>query len=154
MENKRDITPITISYNAVIKRIDRHTGEVLDVEKIHNLVVTAGKERIRDYIAGLSTVDFSNIAIGEGTTASNVADTALETEAVRAVGAKTYPASNQVKYSKVFSFASGESFSITEAGLVDSAVELGSVLLNRLVFAVKAVDVDTDLSVAITITIN
>jgi len=65
MENKRDITPITISYNAVIKRIDRHTGEVLDVEKIHNLVVTAGKERIRDYIAGLSTVDFSNIAIGQ-----------------------------------------------------------------------------------------
>jgi len=154
MEKKLDKTVVALSYNAVIKRIDRSSGKVLEEETIHNLVVNDGKERVRDLIAGLSTGAFSYIGIGESAVAPSATDSALGNESTRASATKSYPSTSQVKYEKVFSFASGESYSITEAGLFDSATVSGSTMLNRLTFGAKAVDADTDLSVAITISVN
>lgn len=145
---------ILVLDNVCIRRIDKRTGKILDEETLHNLVVTTGKERIRDLIGEASAVGFTYMAIGEGAVSPSASDVALGNEVERESATVTYPASNQVKYEKVFNFTSGESYTITEAGLFDTAVESGSTMLNRLTFSGKAVDVDTDLSVTITITIS
>jgi len=140
-------------YNAVIKRIDNRTGIVLDEEKIHNLVVNDGLNLVRNWMAGDAVDNPTAIAIGEGAVAPANGDTALGNESTRASATVTKPEAYKVKYEKVFTFGSGESYTITEAGLFDSAVESGSTMFNRLTFSGKGVDADTDLSISITITV-
>ena len=141
-----------ITDNVVIKRIDNITGKVLDEETYHNLIVDAGLARIADLIGKLSTTGFEYIAIGEGAVAPANGDTALGSESVRESATISQPTSVQTRYVKVFTFGSGVSYNITEAGLFDAA-SVGT-MLNRLTFASKAVDSNTDLSVTITITVS
>lgn len=152
MKKKLDKQVLSLTYNAVIKLIDKKTGKIKSQETLHNLIVTAGKTRVRDLIGGASSTGFTYIALGTGTTDPAVGNTALETEVKRASATVTYPASNQVKYEKVFTWGSAESYTVTEAGLFDSASS--GTMLNRLEFAGKSVDIDTDLSVTITISIS
>ena len=150
MSNKKQEKKLVeVEDNVVIKRIDNITGEVLEEEKYHNLIVDAGLNRVADLIGDLSDAGFTFIAIGEGVVAPANGDTALGTEQKREAAIVSKPASNQVKYEKLFTFGSGESFNITEAGLFDLAV--AGTMLNRLTFPAKAVDFNTDLSVIITI---
>lgn len=150
-KRKMDEKVLGLTYNVEIKRIDNRTGEVLDVEEKHNLVVTDGLNRVRDLIGKQSTSGFDYIAIGEGTTAPALGDSALQTEQSRELATISTPANGQVKFEKVFTFGTGESYSITETGLFDA--NTAGTMLNRLTFASKAVDINTDLSVAITITV-
>lgn len=143
---------IKFNYNAIIKRIDRNTGKVLDTEKIHNLLVNDGLNLVRNWLAGDAINNPSVIAIGEGTTTPANADTSLESEVTRATATITKPENYQVQYYKLFTFGSGESYTITEAGLFDSVTVSGSTMLNRLTFSAKNVDADTNLSITITIT--
>jgi hypothetical protein len=142
---------IRIRGKVNVKLMDLH-GNVINEETKDNLIVDSGLDGIADLLDGTSSNAFDYIAIGEGTTAPVVGDTTLENESKRELANVSQPSSNQVEYTKVFSFASGESFNITEAGVLDSA-SVG-VLLNRLTFTAKAVDVTTTLSVTITITID
>ena len=151
MSKRIDEKVLGLKYNVEIKRIDNRTGEIIDSEVFHNLVVTAGLNRVRDLIGKASTSGFDYIAIGEGAVAPALSDTALGTEQARELATITFPANGQVKYEKVFTFGTGESFSITETGLFDASS--AGTMLNRLTFASKAVDLNTDLSVTITITV-
>ncbi len=56
-------------------------GEV--VQEIKNLVVTAGKGWIADRMQGVTAGVMTHMAIGTGTTAADVAQTALVTEVAR-----------------------------------------------------------------------
>jgi len=154
MNKKLDVNLLNVTYNAVIKEINKKTGEIKSEEKIHNVIVASGIQAIRDFIGGASTSNFSHIAIGEGTTGSQTTDIELENEIIRELASITYPENNQVKYEKIFTFGSGEEYSITETGLFNSETISGSIMLNRLVFSTKSVDSDTDLSVSITISIS
>ena len=143
----------SVKDNVRIQRVCNMTGDVLDDETYHNLIVDSGLTRLADLIGKFSTSGFDNIAIGTGAVAPTNGDTTLGTESKRAVATSiTKSASNQVQYQHLFTFVSGESFNITEAGLFDAGVS--GTMLNRLTFAGKSVDVNTDLSVTITITIN
>ena len=143
-----------IKYNAVIRRLNRHTGEILDEERIHNIVVDDGLERVSKRLFANTEDFYDYIAIGTGATAAQATDTALETEVTREQATVSYEASFKAKFEKVFTFGSGEAYTITEAGIFDDSVASGSGMFNRLVFTGKAVDSDTSLSVTITITVG
>lgn len=142
-----------LKYNAIIERINNNTGEVIDREKIHNLVVDDGLQRVAELLGGIIATAFSTIAIGEGAVAPANGDTELGNESERETATVTYPTSTQVRFAKVFTFGSGVTYSITEAGIFDSLTPSGSTIFNRLTFSTKSVDADTDLSITITITI-
>lgn len=141
-----------LSFNAVIKRIDKYTGKVLEEEKVHNIITNLGLERIVKLLGGISTTAYNSMAIGTSATAETASDVALGVEVIRATPTISYVADYKVKFEKLFSFGSGESYTITEAGLFDSLTPSGSIIFNRLTFTGKAVDSNTDLSVVITIT--
>lgn len=143
---------IKLIGNVILERRTKD-GEVIDREELKNLVVNAGKEVIAKLINGVSSQAFTAIGIGEGSTSPVVGDTALESEVEREVATKAYEASYKATFEKTFEFGSGVSYSITEAGVFDSAVASGSLMLDRFTFAVKAVDADTDLYVKVTITV-
>jgi len=138
----------------VIIETRKKDGIVIEREELDNLLVDSGLERVVKLLSGVSAVDFTHIAIGTGTTAAANDDTALETEIVRAEAddGGSYEADYKAVWEKTFSFGSGESYSITEAGVSDSATVSGSVLLDRFVFAAKEVDADVDLYIKITVT--
>lgn len=149
-------TKLVLKGEAIIERREKFTGKVLEREKVHNLIVNTGKERVAKLIGNTesSLSAFGYIAIGTGSTAPNASDTSLETEVTRASGSPSYEASYKCIFEKTFEFGSGESYSITEAGVSDGASETGSTLLDRFTFSAKAVDADTDLYVKITITVS
>lgn len=140
---------------AIIERRTKE-GKVLDRETARNLIVNTGKERVAKLIgdleSGLSA--FSAIGLGTGTTAVVAGDTSLETEVTRALATKAYEASYKATFEKTFDFGSGESYSITEAGLFDSISESGSTMLDRFVFSAKEVGTEVDLYIKITITVS
>ncbi len=147
-------TGFKLKGQAVIREIDSMTGKILSEEIVDNLIVNAGLERVARLLGGVSTDVFTHIAIGTGTTAAATGDTALETEYTRAAAAIAYEASYKSIFEKTFTFSSGTSENITEAGLTDDAVVSGSVLLDRFVFSAKAVTAASNLYIKITITVS
>lgn len=143
-----------IKYNAVIRRINAHTGDVIDEERIHNIVVNNGLERVARRLFANTLNYFEHVAIGTNNTAAAATDAALGNEVKRALATVSYVASYKAQFDKVFTFNTGESYTITEAGIFDSLTPAGSTMFNRLVFTGKSVDQDTSLSVTITITIG
>jgi len=142
--------------DVVIER-RKKDGTVIDREEIKNLIVNSGKERVAKLIAegvGTGLTGFSYLALGTGTTAPVATNTSLETEVTRELATVGYEASYKATFEKTFDFGTGESYSITEAGVGDSASATGDTLLDRFVFSAKSVDVDTDLYVKVTITVS
>ncbi len=152
MKKKRE--GFKLKGTAIIERRRKDGSTIGTPEIIENLIVNDGLERVAKLIGGVSTDFYTHIAIGTGTTSAAAGDSALETEYSRAAAAIAYEASYKIKFEKTFSFASGVSENITEAGLTDDAVVSGSVLLDRFTFSAKAIDGDTDLYIKITITIS
>jgi hypothetical protein len=132
-------------------------GTVIAREEKKNLIVTSGKNKVADLIGVISTgvQGFTHMAIGESITGDvvDVADVALETE-VKRVAPTISQLNNQVIFEHTFSFDTGEAFGIKEAGIFDSITPIGSIMLNRVIFSEKNVDVDTDLYVKFTITVS
>ena len=142
-----------IIENWELIRIDKFTGEVIDKESFCNTIVNNGLERISKLINGESSTYFRALAIGTGTTAVTNSDTSLETEYARETATLSYEADYKAKFSKTFSFGSGVSENITEAGVFDNATASGSTMLARTVFSAKAISSSVDLMVSATITV-
>ena len=130
-------------------------GKILKKIEISNTVVNSGLERIAKLLNGVSSTNFSYIGIGEGTTAVTNSDTALETEVEReqADSGGTYEADYKAIFEKTFTFSSGDSYAITEAGIFDQASASGSTMLDRFTFSALNVGASTDLYVKITVTV-
>ena len=147
---------ITLKGDMVIER-RRKDGTVIDKEEVKNLIVNTGKERVAKLIGILETgiVGFTHIGIGESGTGDSVAvgDTGLVSESVRESATRSYEASYKAVFENTFTFATGVSYGIKEAGLFDGATPTGSVMLDRFLFSEKLVDSDTDLYIKITITV-
>lgn len=145
-EKKKPDLDLDLKVNITIKTINNVTGQIKETREIHNIIVTTGKSRVAQLLNGVSTNFFEYIGIGTGTTSEVVGDTALESEVVRSLATTSEDPSGTTKWTKVFTFSSGESYSITETGIFDQAVSSGSVMFNRSTFTALPVDVDTDLS--------
>lgn len=144
---------IVLKGEALICRKNHTTGEIIDSEIIKNLVVNTGKTRIAYRLYSNAYTAFTVIAIGEDATAAAAGNTALGSEVERQTATTAYEADYKATFEYTFSFSSGESYSIVEAGLFDSLTASGSTMLDRLTFTAKDVDVDTDLYIKITMTV-
>lgn len=135
-----------------IKTVNRETGEVISEEK-QNTIVNVGLERIAKLLFDVDTpAYFRAIGIGTDNTAVTNSDTVLGAEFDRELGVATYVASYIGKLTKTFTFGSGVSQTITEAGIFDSDTVSGSTMLARVVFAGKSISSLIDLIVEAEIT--
>jgi len=135
----------------LVETRDIYTGEVLDRELKKNLVVTAGLVEAIKLIGGVAATAFNAIAIGTGTTGALAGDTTLETEVEREAVTAAYEATAKITFEKTFEFASGDSYAITEAGILNTT-DSGGDLFNRVTFTAKNVTSDISLYVKFTIT--
>lgn len=140
--------------NWKVTRVDNITGKILDTEEICNTIVDDGLERVAKLINNVDGTYFRALAIGTGVTAEQSTDVALQTEFTRALATLSYEASFKAKFTKTFSFGSGVAEDITEAGIFDSSIESGSVMLARTTFPAKSVSSSIDLIVTATITVS
>ena len=143
-----------IIENWKIDRVDNNTGEILDSEEFCNLIVNNGLERVARLINGDSSTYFRALAIGTGATAATNSDSALETEFTRELATLSYEASYKAKFTHTFTFGTGVSETITEAGIFDSATVSGSTMLARLTFTGKDVSPLVSLIITATVTVS
>ena len=121
------------------------------VQEVDNLVVTAGKSFVASRMKDATATAMTHLAIGTGTTAAAVGNTALVTEATRQALTSTTVSTNEVAY--VASFAAGTGTgAITEAGLLNAAS--GGTLLCRTVFSVVNKGADDSMTITWTITVS
>ena len=140
--------------NWKLTTIDRFSGQIIDERNICNTIVNDGLERMADLlIDNGSPTNFKALAIGTGTTAVTNSDTSLETEYTRELATLSKDSVYVAKFYKVFTFGSGVSEDITEAGIFDNAIASGSKMLARLVFSALSISADVDLIVSATVTV-
>lgn len=118
--------------NVTICKIDATTGRIVDVVRRHNLVPTAGRNLLRDFLAGDGPAALSHVALGTGTTAPAATDTALQNEIFRdAITQKVKDVAKlTVKYYLGTQYANG--YTLAEAGLFNAAT--GGVMYARVTF--------------------
>ena len=145
MENK-----LKIKINAIIESFNVHTKKITKTSKVHNLIVDTGLDEVIDN--GLANI--GDMALGIDNTAVSAGDVALLNEVTRQSVSPTNEGLGIREYDDTFLFSSGQSFTIVEAGLFDSAIISGSTMFNRLVFSGHNVDVDNGVRVRITMTIS
>jgi len=141
---------VKLKINAIIQTINLRTREIKKETRVHNLVTNIGLDEVIDN--GLVNIGY--MGIGEDATAVTAGDTELGTEVAREAIAPTDEGTGIREYDKTFTFVSGESYTIVEAGLFNSLTASGSLMLNRLTFSGHAVDVDNGVRVRITITLT
>ena len=128
---------IKIRAKTVLRLYDSRTGRTLDYQEMDpgNLVMTVGLAYLADQLLSAPTMaSMGWMAIGTGTTAPAIGDTALQTEANRqALDAKTRSGS-AITYHRSFGAGQGTG-AITEMGILNS-VSAGT-LLCRQIFAAK-----------------
>ena len=115
-------------------------GNLKDERLIKNTITNAGLAQIALLAGDASAVPFTYLALGTGTTAANIADTALQTEtsasglarAAATVSRVTTTVTNDT-LQLLKAFTSGASVAVTECGMFNAASS--GTILGRQVFA-------------------
>ena len=102
------------------------------VRDIDNLVVTTGKSYVASRMKDATATAMSHMAVGSGSTAAAVADTALGTELARIALTSTTVSANQVSYVATFAAGTGTG-ALTEAAILNASS--GGTMLCRTVYA-------------------
>lgn len=126
-------------------------GNVKDEVEVPNLVVTVGKNFIASRMIGTSDAVMSHMAIGTGTTAPAVGNTALQTEAGRVALSSSTRTNNNIAYVATFPPGTGTG-AITEAGILNNST--GGILLCRTTFSVINKAAADTLGITWTVTVN
>jgi hypothetical protein len=126
-------------------------GQIKHEQEIKNLVVTTGKNFIASRMKDTTDDAMSHMAIGSGTTAANVADTALESSLGRVSLTSTTVTNNNVAYVATFPAGTGTG-AVTEAGLFNDG-SAGDMLC-RTVFSVINKGAADTLGITWTVTVN
>lgn len=141
---KKFVPALTILHSSLSLKVEKANGDIWDYGCVgKHLVVTAGKNFIVD--AFQNTTEIENLkyhAVGTGTTAAAVGDTALQTELTtqynpdntRATGSQGEGASANV-YRTTGTNTVDSSVALTEWGLLSQAATGGGTLLDRQVFS-------------------
>jgi len=103
-------------------RVIEEKGNILEVkvQQVHNLVVDAGCNMVRDLIRGTIANMVTHIAFGHGTTAPIASNTELEDEHIRKAFYPDYPPSASAKtltYGYTLQKAEGAMGVLSEIGL-------------------------------------
>tara|TARA_Y100000114_G_scaffold138359_1_gene141294 strand:+ start:2991 stop:3431 length:441 start_codon:yes stop_codon:yes gene_type:complete len=126
-------------------------GVVKDERDLDNLVVTAGKGYIASRMKDATATAMSHMAIGTGTTAAAVGQTALVTEANRQALTSTNVSGGQITYSSTFGNGQGTG-ALTEAAILNAAT--GGTMLCRTVFNVINKGANDTLAITWTVTVS
>lgn len=120
-------------------------GKVLSQKTISNLVTTAGKEASANRLGGLlSTPAWTYIALGTGSAAPAISDTALGSEITTGGGARaaatvslttTDTTNDTLRLEKLFTFSG--TFTVSETAVFNNAS--GATMLNRALIGPYAV---------------
>lgn len=112
-------------------------GKVVKEFEVPNLVVTTGKNYIASKMTATtnSPASMTHMAIGTGTTAAAITDTALQTQTGRVTLSGSAVANNTITYTATFPAGTGDG-AITEAGIFNGSTSPGSVMLCRTTFPV------------------
>lgn len=108
---------IHLGVNVHVEVHDADTGELLHEQDVHNLVVNAGLNLIRDLLDGDAPAGLTYFAVGTSATAASAAQTTLVAETFRAaVTSRTSDAQKlTVKY--YLPSGSGNGATLAEVGL-------------------------------------
>jgi len=129
-------------------------GNVKDDRKIHNMVVTAGKEFIAASMLKTTTnspAAMSHMAIGSNNTAAALANTALGTQLGRVSLASATVSGAVVTYTATFPAGTGTG-AVVEAGILNASSS--GTMLCRTVFDVVNKGADDTMSITWTITVS
>lgn len=118
------------------------------VEKC-NLIVNTGKNFAANALLNVSSSPFTHMAIGTGTTAAALTDTALESQLVRQAFTSSNVTANVVTMSTTYAAGAGTG-SITEAGLFNASS--GGTMFSRVVFPVVSKGAADSLTINWTVT--
>jgi len=131
-------------------RLYRADGTLKDSRDIPNLVVTTGKQFIAGRMTGTANV-MSYMAVGSGTTAAVIGDTALGSELGRAAISSGTTTLAVTTYVATFPAGTGTG-AVTEAGIFNAAS--AGTMLCRTVFAVVNKDASDTMSITWLITVS
>jgi hypothetical protein len=126
-------------------------GNIKEDIEVKNLVVTVGKNFIASRMIGTTDNIMSHMAIGTGSTAAAVGNTALVTEVGRVALSSNVRTTNSIAYVATFPPGTGTG-AITEAGLFNAAS--AGTLLCRSVFGVITKGAADTLGITWTVTVN
>lgn len=131
-------------------------GEV--VREVNNLVVDTGKDWVASRMAGVADAIMSHMAIGTGTTAATVTDTALETEVARnALNATAVATDNTITFEATWGpddpdVTAPATTPVTEAGIFNAA-SVGTMLARTTFPVINKGEADT-MTISWTVTIS
>ncbi len=110
---------LKIKANCFCVATDPKTGKILGITRSHNLIVTAGKTLVAQFLAEESGYDIglTYLAIGTGVTAPALTDAGLTTETARkAIATPVYRVANRLQFKAYFPSADCNVF-VKEIGL-------------------------------------
>jgi len=119
------------------------------VQEIDNLVVTTGKGYVASRMKDATATAMSHMAIGTGSTAAAVGDTALGGESARVALTSTTVSGADITYVATFGAGTGTA-AITEAAVLNA--NSSGTMLCRTVFAVVNKGASDSMSVTWTVT--
>lgn len=145
------IDHITIKGDLVLELIGPD-GILKERHELKNLVVTAGRNFIASRMINTSATAMSHMAIGSGSTAAALGDTALGTELARVALSGASNSANQNTYSASFGAGVGTG-TVREAGIFNA--NSGGTMLNRALVTPEVVKNAPDtLNVTWTVSVN
>lgn len=140
---------VTLTGDLTIKVFDEHGALKQEVD-LHNLVVTTGKNHIAARLVGTPTA-MGWMAIGTGSVAPVVGDTALGAELARVAVSAASSTGNVATFSATFPAGTGTG-AITEAGIFNASSS--GTMLSRVTFSVVNKGASDTMSITWTISVN
>lgn len=112
---------IKIKANVELILRDAKTGRIKTIDRVHNIFVTAGKNSIADALRGTdSKGEITYCALGTGTNAPAIGDTALQTELFRKLISTKSVTNNTALFETFYTTSEGNG-TLREAGLFGDA---------------------------------
>jgi hypothetical protein len=121
------------------------------VKEVDNLVVTAGKGFVASRMKDATTTAMTHMAIGTGSTAAAVSNTALGSQSARTTLTSTTVSGADVTYVDTFPAGTGTG-AITEAGLFNASSS--GTMLCRTVFDVVNKGASDSMTITWTVTVS
>jgi hypothetical protein len=123
-----------IKIYGVVEILHFRDGKLINKIVVSNLLTNVGLAQMAGLINGVVATPFTYVAVGTGTTAPSVTDTALVSEVMRVsatVSRTTTSVPNDTAtWSAVFSFTA--SYALSEAGIFDAST--GGNMLSRVTY--------------------
>ncbi|MBU0517273.1 MAG: hypothetical protein KJ621_21165 [Proteobacteria bacterium] len=131
-------------------------GKIKETRELANLVVNTGENYLAGFLANATPINFpmTFLAVGTGIASPAETDTALGAEiGTRVNGTKSNPSANI--YRVVGTFAAGNGTgALAELGIFHQVTPTGSIMLNRLQFAVINKGASDSIQITLDITIE